>query len=350
MKALRLLVIGTKFGSTYLDAAKMNPNWEIAGIVARSSMNRIEPGKKYGIPSEYQYDSVKQALENCPDVDAVVVAVPNNSHHEIAAQVLDKGYHLILEKPITETWGEAVDLIHRLDAHPGTKAMVGQTLRGEYNLRMMEWHLKQGIIGRVEHITFNSHWWWIDDPQKSWRFTLPNMFLDDIAIHQFEVIRMLTDRAKCETVTAETFTPPSYPIPTLRTTASGIMHLEKNIHVNFFGSMGCKGEQVGWYGKIEIMGEKGSMYRDPYGEPYVILHGEKNKIGLDSEEVADALPYIEYEKIPFLLEDFAHAIRENRSPVTDLRDNINTHAILLGMKLSAERHQQVKIADEFFLP
>jgi predicted dehydrogenase len=343
----RLLAIGTKFGASWMEAAQANPHWEIAGLVARSKENREGPGKKFGIPLERQYASVEDALKKCPDIDAVVVAVPNDVHHAIAAQVLDAGYHLILEKPITETWDQALDLIKRLDAHPGRKAMVGQTLRGEVNLRMMEYHLKQGIIGKVEQMTFNSHWWWIDDPQKSWRFTLENMFLDDIGIHQFEVIRMLAGNAKCKSLMAQTFTPPSYPLKYLKATASGIMTLENNVHVNYFGSMGSRGEAVGWYGRIELFGEKGSMFRDPYGEPYVILHGEKQKTGLDIDNLDEVLPFIEYEKIAYLLEDFAHAIADNRPPITDLHNNIHTHAILLAMKKSAKEGRLIDIPKEF---
>ncbi|MBN2150314.1 MAG: Gfo/Idh/MocA family oxidoreductase, partial [Candidatus Lokiarchaeota archaeon] len=126
----RLLVVGTRFGAEWMSAAMRSKNWEVAGIVAKTKASLDEAGKKFGVPEKDLYQDLDVALERCKDVDAAVVAVPNELHHPLACKVLDAGLHLILEKPITETWEQAVDLVRRLDARPGRKAMVGQTLRG----------------------------------------------------------------------------------------------------------------------------------------------------------------------------------------------------------------------------
>jgi len=348
-KKLRLMVVGTKFGSTYLEAAKNNPHWEIAGCVARSIESLSEAQKKINIDSACVYKDLSAAVDKIPNIDAVLVAVPNKDHYDIAKMVLDHDYNLIIEKPITDTWEQAIDLVKRLDAHPGKKTMVGQTLRGEVMIRLLGEHLKRGIIGKIEQIIFESDWNWSGDPAKSWRFGLENMFLDDIGIHQIDEIRMLTGNKKCLEVIAQTSTPNSYPLQHIKTSVSGIWTMEDNIRVHYFGSMGLKGENIGWYGKVSIFGEKGSAHRDASGEPYVIMNGESKRTSLDSEDIDEVVPMIEFEKIPYLLEDFYHAITEDRAPITDLHDNLNSHAILLGMKKSAQERRLVDIQKEFVI-
>lgn len=353
MMNMKLLVIGTGFGATWLDAARASSNWEIAGAVATTEKSLDEAGKKFDIQEDCLYTDVGKALERC-EADAVVVAVPNHLHHEIARRVVDAKKHLILEKPITETWEQAVSLLRSVE-NAGVRACVGQTLRGEFFLRMMSHFLGKGVIGKVEQLTFESHWLWTSsDPgsKRQWRFQLPDMFLDDIGIHQIDTIRMLLGNAKCKELVGRTFTPASYPHD-INVTASGIWNMEDHVHVNYFGSMGARGHDVGWYGRINVFGEKGCLFREPTGQPYLYMDGKKEPVGLDDEhgdDVDEFMYLVEHEKIAFLLEDFYLAITEGRPPVTDLNDNLNSHAILLAMKESARNRVTVNVQEAFPRP
>ena len=44
-------------------------------------------------------------------IDAAVIAVPTNLHHEVARACLEKGVHVLIEKPIAATLEEADDLV-----------------------------------------------------------------------------------------------------------------------------------------------------------------------------------------------------------------------------------------------
>jgi len=70
---------------------------------------------------------VQQVAEECscrtftdyrellPEVDAVSIAVPTSSHHQVAGNCLDAGIDVLLEKPITVTLAEADDLIAKAE-------------------------------------------------------------------------------------------------------------------------------------------------------------------------------------------------------------------------------------------
>jgi predicted dehydrogenase len=59
---------------------------------------------EHGVPALASVEAVGEA-------DAVVVATPTVSHHEVASKLLENGCHVMVEKPITTTVAEAEDLV-----------------------------------------------------------------------------------------------------------------------------------------------------------------------------------------------------------------------------------------------
>jgi len=54
------------------------------------------------------YDDVRALLD---EVDAATIVVPTPAHYEVARAALDRGKHLLIEKPIAATLGEADELL-----------------------------------------------------------------------------------------------------------------------------------------------------------------------------------------------------------------------------------------------
>mgnify|MGYP006278347493 CR=1 FL=1 len=76
---------------------------------------------------ERVYDRVDEFLDR-ETLDAVIVAVPTSSHLEVAAQVIEAGVPVLVEKPLASTVAEGTDLIER--AHrAGVRAAVGHVER-----------------------------------------------------------------------------------------------------------------------------------------------------------------------------------------------------------------------------
>jgi predicted dehydrogenase len=59
---------------------------------------------EHGVPALASVEAVGEA-------DAVVVATPTVSHHEVASKLLENGCHVMVEKPITTTVAEAENLV-----------------------------------------------------------------------------------------------------------------------------------------------------------------------------------------------------------------------------------------------
>ena len=75
-------------------------------------------------------------------VEAASVVVPTDRHHEVAGQLLERGVHLLVEKPIASTTGEAEDLVRRA----GEKSLilqVGHVERFNPVMQFLEEHISQ---------------------------------------------------------------------------------------------------------------------------------------------------------------------------------------------------------------
>ena len=97
-------------------------------------------------------------------LDAVVVATPPQTHFKIVAECLCNGLHVLVEKPLTLTSQDGLELI-RLAEQQGKTLMVGHTF--EYNpaVSALKQMIESGELGKIQYIDavrvslglFNAH-------------------------------------------------------------------------------------------------------------------------------------------------------------------------------------------------
>ncbi len=64
-----------------------------------------------------------------PEVDAVVIATPAESHRELVEKALDAGKHVLLEKPMAHIPEDALAIVNAATAHPDLVVLVGHCER-----------------------------------------------------------------------------------------------------------------------------------------------------------------------------------------------------------------------------
>lgn len=93
---LRVAVIGVgHLGEYHVQKYKAIPNVELVGVVDTNPERLEEIARHYNIKG---YGGHHEILDI---VDAVTLSVPTEKHFEVAKDVLSKGVHLLIEKPIT---------------------------------------------------------------------------------------------------------------------------------------------------------------------------------------------------------------------------------------------------------
>lgn len=145
---LHVAVIGV--GSMGQNHARVYRNMDdvrLVGVVDEnlSQANRI--GARYGVPS---YGSAEELFRE-HRVDLVSLVVPTDKHYEIGIQVIQKGIHLLVEKPIAQTVEQGEEMI-RLANEYGTLFAVGHLER--FNPVVVELYrrLRRGEAGPIYKI------------------------------------------------------------------------------------------------------------------------------------------------------------------------------------------------------
>ena len=115
---MRVAVAGTgAFGRNHLrvyrDLESAGAGVALAAAVEPHAERAAETAARYGIPV---FSSVDDLLRADLKLDAVSVAVPTVQHHAVAAQLLETGLDVLVEKPVTANLEEADDLIRRAEA------------------------------------------------------------------------------------------------------------------------------------------------------------------------------------------------------------------------------------------
>lgn len=85
------------------------------------------------------------------DIDAVLIATPVSSHYRLAAAALAAGKHVLVEKPITRTSEEAIDLIARAK-HAGKVLMVDHTFLFTGAVQTMAAIVRRGELGKICYV------------------------------------------------------------------------------------------------------------------------------------------------------------------------------------------------------
>ncbi|MDA0999831.1 MAG: Gfo/Idh/MocA family oxidoreductase [bacterium] len=113
----------------------------VAGYT-RTPEKRVDFAKRYGCDAVDSYE----ALLAHPGVEAIAILSSTQVHYEQALAAIKAGKHLFLEKPITVTPAEGVEVVRRCDA-AGLTLQVGYETRCMAGVRHMKKLIDEGTLG-----------------------------------------------------------------------------------------------------------------------------------------------------------------------------------------------------------
>ncbi len=120
------------------------------------AMADLIPGKaekfaeKFGVSGCRFYPSHKELIDN-EQLDAVCVCTYNATHKECAVYALDHGINVMLEKPMSVTTEEAVEIC-RAEKRSGKTLVVGFQPRMDENMKMVKKIVQSGVLGKIYYI------------------------------------------------------------------------------------------------------------------------------------------------------------------------------------------------------
>ena len=124
--------------------------------------------------ARYGFDEASsdwRAVVNRADIDVVDICTPNNVHAEIAIEAARAGKHIICEKPLARTIGEAKAMTEAANA-AGIIHMVAFNYRRTPAVALAKKYIDEGRIGSILNFrgTYLQDWSADPDGPLSWRF------------------------------------------------------------------------------------------------------------------------------------------------------------------------------------
>jgi predicted dehydrogenase len=149
-KLLRIAVIGAgHWGPNLIRNFHNHQTSKVAWVVDRDPA-RLELTRGR-FPDVRTAAGPATALDD-PTVDAVVVATPTVTHHQLAAAALRAGKHVLVEKPIAATVADAEEICALAESR-SLVLMVGHVFLFNAAIRRVKDYLDAGRIGRVFYIS-----------------------------------------------------------------------------------------------------------------------------------------------------------------------------------------------------
>ena len=143
---------GRVFHCPFISAV---PGLELAAIAFRSadSAERNGPQAAQDYPTARILSSLEAAFDDST-IDVIVVATPNESHFDLAAQALRSGKHVVVDKPITGTSAEARQLIS-LATQQGKLLCPFHNRRFDGDFQTLRQLITSNTLGRI--VSISSH-------------------------------------------------------------------------------------------------------------------------------------------------------------------------------------------------
>ena len=191
--------IAAALGDDYqLVGGVFTPTLELSRRFAREL--ELDPARTYATVDEF---ITAECMRPVADrVQVVTVATPNFLHYDMASKLVDAGFNVICEKPVTTTAAEAESLAARLQGSKQVFA-VTHTYTGYPLVRQMRGMIAADMLGPIQRVDVQYYQGWINpvihDAGKRktvWRLDPKqggqSCCVGDIGVHAFNLLEYAT--------------------------------------------------------------------------------------------------------------------------------------------------------------
>ncbi len=197
MNRVRIAVLGTGIIVTDFHMLTLQNNHRAEVVAAANlhpeSLERLS--RRFNIPRTYTDFG---GLAQDPDVDAVVIGLPNYLHAPVTIQMLEAGKHVLCEKPMALSVAEAEAMV-AASQRTGRKLMIAHMWRFDPEILWLKNVVASGQLGKVFKAKSHAIWLYEGPASGSW-FVTPQFAgggaLADMGIHSIDTLRFVLGGAR----------------------------------------------------------------------------------------------------------------------------------------------------------
>ena len=188
---VKLAIVGLgRWAKVLTKAAQKSDKIEIIAGHSRSQEKRDEFTQQFGVAT---YASLAEILD-MPEIEGVIITVPNEQHYTVAKQIAEAGKHIYTEKPISNILADGLRM-EALQKEHNVTMTVGHSARLLKGIQMMKNNLDDGSLGKLAFIEANfSNERALELTPDTWRWyrdRAPGGPLSQLAIHMFDILHYL---------------------------------------------------------------------------------------------------------------------------------------------------------------
>ena len=153
-KKIRFAVIGQgHIGKRHAEMILRNPQSELVAVCDIRSAEEC----KLSYDGVHFYQSIDELLEKENNLDVLNICTPNGLHAEMAIKAIEKGLHVVIEKPMALTKADAERVVYKALARHKYVFCVMQNRYSPPSLWLKQ-VIDEKIIGKLFHVQINCYW------------------------------------------------------------------------------------------------------------------------------------------------------------------------------------------------
>lgn len=158
MKIIKAVCVGAgNRGCIYSDFALSRPDlMKLVAVVDPHEGRRNELADRHGIPEDMRFASVCDFTARAPECDLVINATMDEIHCEVGMSIIEAGYDMLIEKPISADPDELLTLYTRA-RELDRRVFVCHVLRYTPFYKAIKERIVKGDIGRVVSVNMYEH-------------------------------------------------------------------------------------------------------------------------------------------------------------------------------------------------
>ena len=320
-----IIGIGHYAATEHVPHLRATGRAEVVAASRRSADRLALAQRELAIPAVYT--DWREMLDK-EALDAVVVSTPHNQHVEPTLAALERGLHVLLEKPLAASVAEAQTILQAANRSDRV-VMMGVNRRGQASWRTAQRRLAAGQIGRVRQLSATlfadlriyrepipiapavlqaieatselNRTFLLDIPRPgAWRRDPAQMggdMLADIGSHLIDVMLWLGGAPAVEVVA---YSPTDRPRQAAIFTLQALLANEAVISVTFNDHVALGDEfSFGGLGKLTVFGDGGLLMADipgwggvPAKAIFIERNGDHQAVTFEGEDIPPAAAFV----------------------------------------------------------